>query len=180
MSHILILTGSPRKDGNTHALAQAFAQGAGLNNDVEIFSLADIKVNPCCGCNYCFTSANNICCQNDGMTALYDKLMKTDILVVASPIYFFGISSQLKAIIDRLHTPMRCRFGIKKTALLLVAASEQKSVFDAVVTQYKLIKDYFSLTDIGVIAVNGVKDIGDILQKSALNDAFALGASINE
>lgn len=52
------------------------------------------------------------------------------------------------------------------------------SVFNSVIAQYNLIKKYFSLNDIGVIAVNGVKDIGDILQKSALNDAFALEASI--
>lgn len=63
MSNIVILVGSMRKGGNTDLLAQAFAEGARKNNNVEIISVADYKVNPCIGCNSCFTREGNQCFQ---------------------------------------------------------------------------------------------------------------------
>ncbi len=113
MSNIVILVGSMRKNGNTDLLAQAFAEGARENNFVEIVSVADYKVNPCIGCNSCFTREGNKCFQNDDMDGIYEKLKVADMVVVASPVYFYGISAELKAVIDRLHTPMRNEFSIK-------------------------------------------------------------------
>lgn len=104
MSRILVLNGSVRRGGNTELLVQSFAEGARKNNSVEIVSVADFKVNPCIGCNSCFNREENDCSQNDDMTKVYEKLKSTDILVIASPVYFYGISAQLKAMIDRLHT----------------------------------------------------------------------------
>lgn len=179
MGKILILTGSPRKGGNTDMLAKAFADGASANNTVEIVSVADYRVNPCIGCNYCFQSDGNKCFQKDDMCEVYDKMAEAETLVIASPIYFYGISSQLKAVIDRLHTPLRKSFSIKNLALLLVAASDTPSVFEPAISQYNIILDYFKLNNVGVITVGGVFNIGDIAQKSALNDAFNLGASMN-
>ena len=92
MSNIVILVGSMRRDGNTDLLAQAFAEGARENNSVEIVSVADYKVNPCIGCNSCFTRERNKCFQNDDMDEIYEKLRAADIVVVASPVYFYGIS----------------------------------------------------------------------------------------
>ena len=123
MSNIVILVGSMRRDGNTDLLAQAFAEGARENNSVEIVSVADYKVNPCIGCNSCFTREGNQCFQKDDMAEIYKKLKMADVLVIASPVYFYGISAELKAIIDRLHTPMRNEFQIKKLVLLLVGAA---------------------------------------------------------
>ena len=120
MSKVVVLVGSVRKGGNTDLLAQAFVNGAKESNEVEVISVADYKVNPCIGCNSCFAREENKCFQNDDMTVIYDKLKEADIVVIASPVYFYGISAQLKCIIDRLHTPMRNRFKIKKLALLLV------------------------------------------------------------
>ena len=105
MSNIVILVGSMRKGGNTDLLAQAFAEGACKNNTVEIVSVADYKVNPCIGCNSCFTREGNKCFQNDDMDQIYEKLRIAEIVVVASPVYFYGISAELKAWVDRLHTP---------------------------------------------------------------------------
>ena len=107
MSRILVLNGSVRRGGNTELLAQSFAEGARKNNSVEIVSVAEFKVNSCIGCNSCFKREKNACFQNDDMTKIYKKLKNTDNLVIASPLYFYGISAQLKAVIDRLHTPMR-------------------------------------------------------------------------
>lgn len=68
MSKIVILVGSMRKGGNTDLLAQSFAEGASKNNIVELVSVADYSINPCIGCNSCFTRENNQCFQNDDMT----------------------------------------------------------------------------------------------------------------
>ena len=160
---ILIITGSPRKGGNTDILAKSFADGAKLNNDVEIISINDVDVKPCIGCNTCFTRDGNRCFQKDEMESIYDKMSAADMLVIASPVYFYGVSAQLKNIIDRCHTPMRKTFNIKNTALLLVAASSNQSVFDGIIRQYELIVDYFHFNDRGRVLVGGVNGKGDIV-----------------
>lgn len=74
MSNIIVLSGSPRKGGNTDLLVDAFVKGAEKNNDVEVVSVADYKVNPCIGCNSCFDKEGHDCFQQDDMQAVYDKL----------------------------------------------------------------------------------------------------------
>lgn len=91
MSRIIVLTGSMRKGGNTNLLAQAFVEGACQKHYVEIISVADYKVNPCIGCNSCFDRESHECFQNDDMTKIYDKLKAADMLVIASPVYFYGV-----------------------------------------------------------------------------------------
>lgn len=179
MSKIVILIGSMRKGGNTQLLAQAFADGAEKRNDVEIISVADYKVNPCIGCNSCFTRENNRCFQEDDMVQIYDKLKTADSVVIASPVYFYGISAQLKAIIDRLHTPMRNEFPIKKLGLLLVGAATLPNLFDAIKVQYQLVLDFFHLEDIGMVLVRGVKEKGDIVGNASLKEAYDLGMSVD-
>lgn len=178
MSKIIVLVGSMRKGGNTDLLAQAFTEGAGKNNDVEIVSVADYKVNPCIGCNSCFTRKENKCFQNDDMGVIYEKLRSADVVVIASPVYFYGISAELKAIIDRLHTPMRNEFKIKKLGLLLVGAASLPNLFDAIKLQYQMVLDFFHLENVGMILVRGVKDKGDIEGNEALKQAYELGLSI--
>lgn len=179
MSKIVILVGSVRKDGNTEILAKAFAEGARKNNKVEIISVADYNINPCIGCNSCFDREGHKCFQQDDMQHIYSKLAEADVIVAASPVYFYGISAQLKAVIDRLHTPMRNEFQVKKLGLLLVAAATLPTVFDSINMQYQLILDFFKLDDAGSILVKGVKNIGDIKGNKALEEAYDLGKSIS-
>lgn len=180
MGRIVILVGSMRKGGNTDLLAQAFAEGAGKNNTVETVSVADYKVNPCVGCNSCFTREGNYCFQKDDMAEIYKKLEIADMVVIASPVYFYGISAELKAIIDRLHTPMRNKFRVKKLALLLVGAATLPELFDAIKLQYQLVLNFFHLEDAGMVLVRGVKDMGDIKGRKELEEAYNLGSSIND
>lgn len=182
MSNILVLTGSKRKNGNTDLLAKAFAKGAQQNNNVEIMSVADYNINPCTGCNACFNikdSSSSWCCQHDDMDKIYDKIMTADVLVIASPVYFYGISASLKAVIDRFHTPKRSQLHIKKLALLLVGAANLPQLFDSILVQYKLILNFFNLENGGTVLVRGVKDVGDIQGNSALDDAYQLGTKIS-
>ncbi|MDE6231748.1 MAG: flavodoxin family protein [Lachnospiraceae bacterium] len=180
MCKIVVLVGSVRKKGNTDLLARAFVEGAEKNNDVEVVSVADYKVNPCIGCNTCFSRENHKCFQKDDMELIYRKLTDADIIVAASPVYFYGISAQLKAVVDRLHTPLRNEFHVKKLALLLVGAATLPELFDAVKVQYQLILNYFHLEDAGMVLVRGVKDIGDMKNHPALKEAYELGESIKD
>ena len=175
--NILILSGSPRKGGNTELLAEAFAKGASAQHHVEIVSVRDYNVNPCLGCNACFKS-NGVCAQKDDMTILYEKMSQADMLVIASPVYFYSISAQLKAVIDRFHNPIRDTFHIKRMALLLVGAATLPELFDAILTEYNLCLKFFSIEDAGKVLVRGVKDKGDIMGTSFLEDAYQLGTSI--
>ena len=176
--NILILSGSPREGGNTDLLVEAFVKGASQKHHVEVVFVHDYKVNPCLGCNACFMSKDNTCAQKDDMSLIYEKMSKADMLVVASPVYFYGLSAQLKAVIDRCHNPIRDTFRIKKMALLLVGAATLPELFDSILTQYQLCLNFFKLEDAGRVLVRGVKDKGDIKNTNALNEAFELGQQI--
>ncbi len=129
------------------------------------------------GCNTCFKT-NGICAQKDDMAIIYEKMNLTDMLVIASPVYFYSISAQLKAAIDRFHNPIRDTFHIKKMALLLVGAATLPELFDAILTEYNLCLKFFNMEDAGKVLVRGVKDKGDIKGTSFLEDAYQLGTSI--
>ena len=176
--NILILAGSPRKGGNTELLVEAFVKGASQKHHVEVVSVHDYKVNPCMGCNACFKSESNSCVQKDDMPLIYEKMAVADMLVIASPVYFYGLSAQLKAVIDRFHNPIRDTYHIKKTALLLVGAASLPELFDSILAQYRLCLNFFKLEDVGRVLVRGVKDKGDIQNTEAIQRANELGLNI--
>ena len=176
--NILILSGSPRKGGNTELLVEAFVKGASQKHHVEVVSVHDYKVNPCMGCNACFKNEINACIQKDDMSLIYDKMAVADMLVIASPVYFYGLSAQLKAVIDRFHNPIRDTYHIKKTALLLVGAASLPELFDGILAQYRLCLNFFKLEDAGRVLVRGVKDKGDIQNTEAIQKANELGLNI--
>jgi multimeric flavodoxin WrbA len=176
--NILILSGSPRKGGNTDLLVEAFVKGVSQKHHVEVVSVRDYKVNPCMGCNACFKSKDHTCVQKDDMPLVYEKMSQANMLVIASPVYFYGLSAQLKAVIDRFHNPIRDTFPIKKSALLLVGAATLPDLFDSILAQYQLCQNFFKLEDAGRVLVRGVKDKGDIKNTNALNEAFELGQQI--
>lgn len=176
--NILILDGSPRKGGNTDLLVDAFAEGANKNNDVEIVYVRNYHINPCIGCNSCFKNQTHSCFQDDNIQFIYDKMAWADMLVIASPVYFYGISAQLKMVIDRFHNPIRDSFKISKSALLLVGAASLPSLFDSITKQYELCVNFFKLEDMGRVFVMGVKEKGDIKDNDALQKAYELGDNI--
>jgi NAD(P)H-dependent FMN reductase len=130
------------------------------------------------GCNACFKSESNSCVQKDDMPLIYEKMAVADMLVIASPVYFYGLSAQLKAVIDRFHNPIRDTYHIKKTALLLVGAASLPELFDGILAQYRLCLNFFKLEDAGRVLVRGVKDKGDIQNTEAIQKANELGLNI--
>ena len=174
MSRILVLSGSPRRDGNTDRLAASFVKGASPANEVEVIRVCDYDIHPCIGCNTCFAREGNRCFRDDDMTLVYDKLSRADAVIIASPVYFYGISAQLKAVIDRLHTPMRNGFSIKKLGLILVGAAELPELFDSILTQYRLILHFFHIEDGGTVLVRGAREKG-VVGEEALEEARRMG-----
>ena len=150
--NILILSGSPRKGGNTDLLVESFVKGT--------------------------SPRHRKCCQKDDMQIVYEKMSRAEMLVIASPVYFYGLSAQLKAVIDRFHNPIRDTFHIHKMSLLLVGAASLPELFDSILTQYKLCLNFFKLEDMGQVLVRSAKDKGDIRNSDALQKAFELGQSL--
>ena len=179
MGRVLVLTGSPRLNGNTDRLAAAFAQGARLRHEVQTISVHHIRVHPCLGCNTCMTSEGNRCIREDDMDRVYEGLLWADTLLAASPVYFYGVSAQLKAVIDRLHTPLRNRFSVRRLGLILVGAAELPDLFDPIITQYRMILRFFSLQDAGMVLVRGAREKGDV-GEADLRKAYELGAALEE
>ncbi len=176
--NIVVLSGSPRRGGNTDLLVEAFVRGASPRHRVAVVSVHDYAVRPCMGCNACFLRDDHVCCQDDDMAVVYAKLAAADMLVIASPVYFYGLSAQLKAVIDRCHNPVRDSFHIRKTALLLVGAASLPELFDGILAQYRLCLNFFQLKDAGHVLVRKAKEKGDVASMDALEEAFALGASL--
>ena len=173
-----MLVGSARREGNTELLAKAFAEGAGKRHEVELVSIADYRVHPCLGCNRCFAAEGSPCVQKDDMGIIYEKLRRADTLIIASPVYFYGISAQLKALIDRLHTPMRNQFQIKRLGLILVGAVTLPDLFNPILVQYRMILRFFGLQDIGQVLVSGARNPGDVLQGDGLKRAYDSGNAL--
>lgn len=98
---ILILSGSPRKGGNSDLLCDEFMRGAiDSENEVEKIRVAEKKIGFCRACYYCRQS-NGICAIKDDMADVLQKMIEADVIVLASPVYFYSIDAQLKAVIDR-------------------------------------------------------------------------------
>lgn len=178
MGKIAVLMGSPRRNGNTAKLVESFVMGANkAGNEVEVIRAATLNINGCLGCNACITNGHK-CVQKDDMQSVYDRLKDVEVIVIATPIYFYGVSSQLKCLIDRLHNPVRNDFSVKKLALLCVCADTIPTVFDSIKEMYESVLRYFSLEDGGMVTVNGVNAIGDIFGNVGLSEAEQLGLKI--
>lgn len=103
MPKILIINSSHRKNSNSAALAGKIAEGAqAAGHSVESVDISRLEIRPCRGCCACTAPDMDGCVQKDGMTGLYPKVREADILIFASPVYWFNMSGQLKQFIDRL------------------------------------------------------------------------------
>ncbi|MBD5405765.1 flavodoxin family protein [bacterium] len=179
--NILILNGSPRKHGNTSALTAEFIKGAkeSGNNVVEIF-LDDMNINGCKGCFCGGKDTNSPCVQKDDMLKIYPTYQNADIVVLASPMYYWNISGQLKTAFDRLFAIAECYENYenpKKESMFIMTAEGDD--FKACEYWYDCMVKYLDWTDIGKIFCGGVMAIGDIKDKKELKLAYEKGKSIN-
>ena len=148
---ITILNGSPRK-GNTAAMVAAFAEGAqAAGHEVETIQVGKLKINGCLACEYCHGKGEGKCIQKDDMEKVMPAYKDCDMVVFASPIYYFDVTAQLSAAIQRVYAigkPPKAT----KAALLLSSAS---GFYDAAIAQYKGFTAYTGLQDAGVFTATG-------------------------
>lgn len=101
--NILVIESSPHKKGSSNLLAEHFMEGAKeAGHQVTVFDAARADLHPCLGCDACGMSGS--CCQKDDMAGLREQILQTDMLVFVTPLYYFGMSTQLKTVIDRFYS----------------------------------------------------------------------------
>ena len=151
---ILVMNGSPRKNGNTARLVQAFEKGAEeAGHSVKIENVALKKIGGCKACEYCHEKENAICIQKDDMQDIYPAIAEADMLVLASPIYYYTMTGQLISVLNRTYALGRLAH-IKKAALIL--SSGAPDMYEAAVTQYKGVISWWGAIDAGIFTVPGV------------------------
>lgn len=175
---VLILSGSPRKDGNSDLLCDAFMRGAiESGNTVEKIRVANKKIAPCSGCYYC-SSHNGECAHKDDMAEILQKMIDADILVLASPVYFYSIDAQLKAVIDR--TVARwLEVKNKEFYYIVTMADEAISSADTTLACFRGYADCVEgAVEKGVVIGNGVYEAGEIKNSVALEQAYTMGKNV--
>lgn len=177
---IIILNGSPRKNGNTSALTAAFTKGAEeAGHTVTEFMLDSMNVHGCKGCFGGGKNPDSPCVQKDDMDKIYPMYKESDIVVLATPLYYWTISGQLKCAFDRLFAVAECDPNYrnpKKDSVLLMAAEGHG--FEESEYWYDRLEKHLGWKSLGKILCGGVMGIGDIEGKKELNDAYELGKSI--
>ena len=172
---ITILNGSPRPGGNTDTMAGAFARGAKeAGHQVEMIHVARKKIAACKGCQYC-RSHKGVCIQKDDMEAVLHTLDHTELLVLASPIYCFDMTGQLKCTLDRMYPRGRYDLPIREAALLLNSVSE--GVFEGAKAQFHTMVDYYGWKNRGILTISGmtVEKDGAMERCPRLAEAYELG-----
>ena len=151
---ISILNGSPR-EANTAAMVKAFAEAAqSAGHEVEVLHVGKMKIAGCLGCEYCHNKGEGKCIQNDDMAKVMPAYLESDMIVYASPVYYFAMSAQLMAAVQRVYCigkPAKAT----KAALLLSSASE--GVYDGAIGTYKAMLAYTGLKDMGIITASNAE-----------------------
>lgn len=175
MKKIIIVSSTPRKGGNSEILATAFADGAiKAGNEVETVVVRDVGLRFCVGCLYC--QSHDKCLINDGMNDLYDKFQNADVLVFATPIYYYSVSGQLKTFLDRLNPLYPRDNKFKEVYLLATAAEEEESAMDGAVSDIQGWIDCFDGVELkGVLRGIGVTDKGDVMDTDFPQKAYEMG-----
>ena len=149
---IAVLNGSPRK-GTTTAMVQAFREGAeAAGHVVEEYQVGKMKIAGCLACEYCHTKGEGACIQKDDLEKILPAYKEADMIVFASPIYYFTMSAQIEAAIQRVYCigkPLKA----KNAALLLTSGSP--GVYDSAIAQFKGYTAYTGIEAAGVITSNG-------------------------
>lgn len=173
---IVILNGSPRSGGNTEIMAQTFAAAAERKgHTTETVNVARMNMHGCLGCGHCWAHGGE-CVQKDDMAQVYAAIKDADMLVFASPIYWFDITAQMKTAIDRLYACGSTGFHFSKTALLLDAGADH--VFDAAIAQYKAMTAYLKWEDKGIVCVPNMESKGSMKDSAHLADVVRLAESL--
>ncbi|MDE7216377.1 MAG: flavodoxin family protein [Clostridia bacterium] len=178
MKKVVVVTSSPRKDGNSEILAKNFAQGArDVGHEVKFVAVRDVDLKFCTGCMYC--QSHGKCVLKDGMNSLYDDFQNADALVFATPVYYYSVSGQLKTFLDRLNPLYSRENKFKEVYLLATAAENEESAMDGSVIAIQGWIDCFDgVTLKGVLRGIGVDAKGEILNTDFPQTAYEMGSKV--
>ena len=178
MKKIMIVTSSPRKGGNSETLARKFADGAiSAGHAAEVVAVRDVDLKFCTGCMYC--QSHDRCVLKDGMNDLYAKFQNADVLVFATPIYYYSVCGQLKTFLDRLNPLYPRENKFSEVYLLATAAEDEESAMDGAVKDIQGWIDCFDGVELkGVLRGTGVTDKGDIDNTDFPQKAYEMGMRV--
>ncbi|MCC8023859.1 MAG: flavodoxin family protein [Clostridium sp.] len=171
MKRIVILNGAARKNGNTAELINSFSKGAKESgHEIREFYLQDMVIHGCMGCEGCNHAAKNAsspCVQKDDMTLIYEAFAQADVVVFASPLYFWTITGPLKTVADRLYAEIRSlgyQKFVKESVLLMTAGGGD---YSQATTWYRTFERNLAW-----------KSRGEILGTGKTKEAYLLGTKI--
>lgn len=176
--NVVVLSASPRKGGNSDLLCDQFIKGATESgNHVEKIFIQDKKINFCLGCMACQHNGGE-CVQVDDMNAILEKMIQADILVMATPIYFYNMDAQLKVLIDRSCARYQ-EISHKKAYLITTCADTREDAMDVTIAGFRVFLDCLNhVREMGIISATGVTNIGDIKEKPEMSQAYQMGKSV--
>lgn len=179
MKKVLILSGSPRKGGNSDVLCDEFAKGAlSVGANVEKIRISEKRIAPCTGCYFCKNSGGR-CALNDDMGEVLEKILAADTLVLSSPVYFYSVSAQMKTVIDRC-VARWTEIANKELYYIMTAAEEDDDTMDGTLACFRgFAKCIDGYEERGVLYGKGVYEKGDVLQRQELLQiAYEMGQSV--
>ena len=175
---VLILSSSPRKGGNSEALASIFAKGAQeAGNQVETVYLRENQYGFCKGCLACQKLGH--CVIKDDAVEIAAKMHDADVLVFATPVYYYSVSGQLKTMLDRANPLFDSDYAFTKAYLLATAAEDGEETVEGTVKAVQGWVDCFERCELaGTVFAGGVNGVGDIAGHPALEEAYQMGKEI--
>ena len=175
---VFVISSSPRKGGNSDTLADAFVRGAQeAGNDVEKVTLHDKTIGFCRGCLAC--QSTHRCVIHDDADMIARKMLTADVLVFATPIYYYGMCGQMKTMLDRANPLFPADYQFRDIYLLAAAAEEDEHTVDGAVTGLQGWIDCFEKARLaGTVFAGGVTSVGEIQGHPALQKAYEMGRNL--
>ena len=178
MKKVIVVSSSPRKGGNSDILAQKFAEGAlAAGHSVKNVAVSDLNLKFCIGCLYC--QSHYKCVLGDGMNNLYTDVQNADVLVFATPVYYYSVCGQLKTFLDRLNPLYPRKNKFKEVYLLATAAEDDENAMNGSVSDIQGWIDCFDGVELkGVLRGVGVEGKGEINSTDFPQKAYEMGKNL--
>jgi multimeric flavodoxin WrbA len=175
---IVVLSGSPRKNGNSELLCDQFIGGAiEAGHQIEKVCLRDRRINYCSACDACQRNGGT-CVQKDDMAEILDKMIHADVIVMATPVYFYTMNAQMKTLIDRTYARYTA-VSNKDFYFIMTAAVGNKGLLERTLESLRGFTSCLSgAKEKGVIYGTGAWNAGDIKKSPAMGQAYELGKSV--
>lgn len=178
MKNVLILEGSPRPNGNSCILSEEFARGAAeAGCTVEKLQVSRRKISGCLGCNACYRNGGT-CVQKDDMEEVRAKMLAADVIVLASPIYFYSMTSQMKTVIDRTYAFFSQLAGKTFYFLITCAATDASFTQTMVASLRGFTCCVPDAREGGIVLGVNASEAGDVRQSDAMQQAYLMGRSL--